>query len=225
MKKIKKLTILCISDTHGKHKQLILPKADIIIHCGDFTSMGYEHEIRNFMNWYSKLNQFRYKIIIAGNHDRLFEGNGLLAKSLVPDNVIYLEDSGVEIEGKYFYGSPVQLPFCNWAFNRPEEILEKHWKAIPDKTDILITHSPPYLIGDFVKHDNSHPCSPSLYFEIVNRIKPLAHLCGHIHSGHGVKQIEKTTFINASNLDEEYKVAYDPVLIEIIKNEVFVINQ
>jgi len=48
-----KLKIVIISDTHNKHKQIKsedLPVADVIIHCGDFTSMGYSHEIRNFMN-------------------------------------------------------------------------------------------------------------------------------------------------------------------------------
>ena len=48
---------LCIiSDTHNYHKRLAkLPDADVIIHAGDFTSMGHSHEIVNFMLWFSKL--------------------------------------------------------------------------------------------------------------------------------------------------------------------------
>ena len=62
---MKKLSIVIISDTHGRHKYLNeLPKADIIIHCGDFTSVGYEHEIQNFMKWYSDLTQYKHKIIM-----------------------------------------------------------------------------------------------------------------------------------------------------------------
>lgn len=50
---------LCIiSDTHNKHKRLSkLPYADVIIHCGDMTSMGHSHEIVEFMKWFSKLEQ------------------------------------------------------------------------------------------------------------------------------------------------------------------------
>jgi Icc-related predicted phosphoesterase len=205
-----------ISDTHNKHKRLsTLPEADVIIHCGDMTSVGHSHEIVNFMTWFSGLSQFKYKIVIAGNHDWLFERNKFIALEKVPENVIYLEDEEVVIEGVKFYGSPVQLPFYNWAFNKPEERLIPHWKAIPDDTDVLITHQPPFSIFDWSIYDNKHTGSPSLYFEVVERIKPKVHCFGHIHSGHGVKIIEGIKFINASNLDEDYMCVYDPVTIEI----------
>lgn len=209
------MKICIISDTHNKHKRLgRLPDADMIIHCGDFTSMGHSHEIVDFMKWYSML-PYKYKLIIAGNHDWLFERSRLLALEKVPENVIYLEDSGIEIEGLNFYGIPVQPPYNNWAFNRPEEKLIEHWKAIPDNTDVLITHGPPNSIFDFSVYDKIHTGSPSLYFEVVDRIKPKLHCFGHIHSGYGIKVIENTTFINASNLDERYMCVNDPVLFEI----------
>lgn len=208
---------LCIiSDTHNKHKRLgKLPEADVIIHCGDFTSVGHSHEIRDFMMWYSKLDQYKYKIVIAGNHDWLFDRSRILALELVPKNVIYLEDSGVEIEGLNFYGTPVQLPFMNWAFNKPEEKLIPHWQAIPDNTDVLITHGAPHTIMDFGVYSNHHTGSPSLYWEVMNRIKPKVHCFGHIHSGYGIKVIENTTFINATNLDDNYMCVNSPVIIEI----------
>jgi Icc-related predicted phosphoesterase len=209
------MKICIISDTHNKHMRLgKLPDADMIIHCGDFTSVGHGHEIRNFMKWYTML-PYKHKLIIAGNHDWLFERNRVLALEDVPKNVIYLEDNGVEIDGINFYGTPVQKPFNNWAFNRPESKLVEHWKAIPDNTDVLITHSPPHTIGDYVPWDNNHHGSPSLYFEVVERIKPKIHCFGHIHGGYGIKVIENTTFINASNLDEDYMCVNAPVLIEI----------
>jgi len=208
------MKICIISDTHNKHKRLgRLPDADMIIHCGDFTSMGHSHEIVDFMKWYSML-PYKHKLIIAGNHDWLFERSRLLALEKVPENVIYLEDSGIEIEGLNFYGIPVQPPYNNWAFNRPEEKLIEHWKAIPDNTDVLITHGPPNSIFDFSVYDRIHTGSPSLYFEVLERIRPKLHCFGHIHSGYGIKVIENTTFINASNLDESYMCVNDPVLFE-----------
>jgi Icc-related predicted phosphoesterase len=216
------MRICIISDTHNKHKQLILPLADIIIHCGDMTSVGKEYEIRNFFSWYSKLNQYKYKICIAGNHDWLFETSKLLAKSLVPKNVIYLEDNEVIIDGIKFYGTPVQKPFCNWAFNRSEEKLIQHWLAIPDDVNVLITHESPYM--DFIAHNDVHVGSPSLYFEVINRIKPLIHTMGHIHSNYGINVVNNITFVNASNLDDNYNCVNKPILLELINNTVNVID-
>jgi Icc-related predicted phosphoesterase len=210
------MKICIISDTHNKHKRLAkLPEADVIIHCGDMTSMGHSHEINDFMKWFSNLDQFKYKICIAGNHDWMFEKNKILALEHVPEKVIYLEDQEVIIEGIKFYGTPVQLPFMNWAFNRPEEKLIQYWEIIPDDTDVLITHQPPYTIMDWSVYDKKATGSPSLYKEVLERIKPKVHCFGHIHSGHGVKAIDDTTFINASNLDEDYMCVYDPIYIEI----------
>ena len=210
------MKIVIISDTHGKHKRLDkLPDGDVIIHCGDMTTIGQSHEIQNFMGWFSHLNQYSHRICCAGNHDWLFERSHILAMEKVPENVTYLEDSGVEIEGIKFWGTPVQLPFNNWAFNRPEHKLVEHWKAIPDNTDVLITHCPPHTIFDWSIYDKIHTGSPSLYFEVVDRIRPKLHCFGHIHGGYGIKVIENTTFINASNLDEDYMCVNAPVLFEI----------
>ena len=50
------MKILQISDTHNRHQQLInLPGADVIVHCGDFTDMGTEDEVLEFLNWFIEL--------------------------------------------------------------------------------------------------------------------------------------------------------------------------
>ena len=209
------MKICIISDSHNKYKKLVdMPDADMIIHCGDATSMGYEHEIVNFFKWFSNLKQYKYKIFIAGNHDCLFETFSGIAKSLVPDNVIYLEDSGVEIEGIKFYGTPVQSEFNNWAFNRTEEKLAKYWEAIPDDTDVVITHSPPFGVLDYSPMCG-HAGSPSLYNEISMRIKPKIHCFGHIHHSHGKKTLGDITYVNASILNDKYQHVFDPIVVEI----------
>jgi Icc-related predicted phosphoesterase len=208
--------ICLISDTHNMHKRLgKLPDADIIIHSGDMTSVGHEHEIKNFMKWFSGLTQYEHKICIAGNHDWLFQREGLRARSLVPDNIHYLENDFVMIEDLMFYGTPVQPPFMNWAFNVFEPKLTEYWKAIPDETDVLITHSPPFMVGDYVPRSMQHEGSPSLYEEVIKRIKPKLHVFGHIHEGYGQWKIDETKFVNASNLDGDYMCVNDPVIIEI----------
>ena len=45
------MTILQISDTHNRHQLLTdLPTADVLVHCGDFTDMGTEQEVLDFLN-------------------------------------------------------------------------------------------------------------------------------------------------------------------------------
>ncbi len=215
--------ICFISDMHNKYKKLVLPAADIIVCAGDMTSIGKEHEIRNFMKWFKKLD-YQYKIFIAGNHDKLFDNDHLWARSLVPKDIIYLEDSGVEILGLKFYGTPVNSMFHNWAFNRTEAKMAQHWQAIPEDTDILITHNPPYLIMD-KNHDFKGIGSPSLYIEVMKRIKPIVHVFGHAHNSHGIKVIDNTIFINAAILNDKYEVEFNPVLIEIDNKEIIILQK
>ena len=208
---------LCIiSDTHMKHKFIGIKKydADVLIHCGDMTGNGGIMAITEFMEWFGSLDQFKHKIVVAGNHDWLFERANLRAREVVPNNVVYLEDEEVVIDGVKFYGTPVQKIFCNWAFNRPESKLAQHWMGIPDDTDVLITHSPPYGIGDLVPRSGCQG-SPSLYKEVVERIKPKVHCFGHIHEGYGMKILDDIKFINASCLDGDYMAVNDPFIVEI----------
>ena len=58
------IKILCISDTHSKHKlHKNLPTADILIHAGDITVSGLGTEIYEFAEWLDSLTQFSYKIV------------------------------------------------------------------------------------------------------------------------------------------------------------------
>ena len=40
--------IVCISDTHCKTKNLVLPPGDILLHSGDFTARGKIEEVQAF---------------------------------------------------------------------------------------------------------------------------------------------------------------------------------
>jgi predicted phosphodiesterase len=66
----KKLDIVVVSDTHGSYGQLnriAKMSGDIFIHAGDFTYYGQEKDFTDFFNYLERLN-FRYKIVISGNH-------------------------------------------------------------------------------------------------------------------------------------------------------------
>ncbi len=205
------MKIVCISDTHGKHDQIQIPKGDILIHAGDFTKRGLIAEVQQFNQWLAA-QPHKYKIVIAGNHDFLFEQNPVLAQSLLSE-IIYLEDNFIEIEGIRFWGSPITPWFFDWAFNRQRGAeIAAHWKKIPQGIDILITHGPPKGILDLTLHGLEVGCEDLL--EVVQRIRPQYHIFGHIHEAYGIAQIGNTHFINASILDINYKPAHAPVVLE-----------
>lgn len=190
------MKIVCISDTHNLHKDLKIPDGDILIHAGDMTCVGGIDEIKEFNKWLGTLPH-RHKIIIAGNHDLYFEEESFLAKALIT-NAIYLNDSGVEIEGLNIWGSPISPNYQSWAFNRERgEAIRKHWEMIPEDTHILITHCPPFGILDFNDKGKHEGCKDLL--EIVQqKTKPYLHIFGHLHDAHGQVKIGDTTFVNAS---------------------------
>jgi Icc-related predicted phosphoesterase len=190
------MKIICISDTHNLHKDLKIPDGDILIHAGDMTCVGGVDEIQGFNQWLSTLPH-RHKIVIAGNHDLYLEAVPSMANALITQ-AIYLNDSGIEIEGLKIWGSPISPNYQDWAFNRERgKAIRKHWEMIPADTDILITHCPPFGILDFDDRGKHEGCQDLL--EIVQqKVKPRLHIFGHLHDAHGQIQIGETLFVNAS---------------------------
>lgn len=210
------MKIVALSDTHGQHAAVQLPEADMIIHAGDLTKKGSVDQVKDFLHWFSGLN-YRYKVFIAGNHDFWFEhATGPELKMTIPDNLIYLNDSGVEIEGIKFWGSPVTPWFMDWAFNRARgEEIRRHWQMIPQGTDVLITHGPPAGILDRTMRNGRVGCQDLL--DTVREVKPTYNIFGHIHEAYGIDVELGTTFINASVLDVNYQMFNDPVAFEYVK--------
>jgi len=208
------MRIVAISDTHGFQEQIKIPYGDILIHAGDFTRIGHPVEIIKFNDWLGRLPH-KHKLIIAGNHDRLFEADPSFAKSLL-FNATYLQDEEVIINGIKFYGSPWQPEFCNWAFNLPRdgEELKAKWAAIPDNVNVLITHGPPYAMLD--KNLNGVFCGCKLLKDRVSNLSLLKHhIFGHIHLQYGVYPDPEALFINASICDESYQPVNKPIVVDL----------
>ena len=206
------MKIVLISDTHGNHN-FIIPEGDILIHAGDVSLRGTKKEIDCFIDWFQK-QPHKHKIFIAGNHDFYFE-EALKNNIKINDtNLNYLNDSGCEIEGIKFWGSPIQPTFFNWAFNRERgEEIKKYWDLIPNDTDVLITHGPPHKILDLTKNGEYVGCEELK--KKVLEIKPKLHVFGHIHEAYGKTVRNKTTFVNASLLDDKYRNVNAPIVIDI----------
>jgi Icc-related predicted phosphoesterase len=180
-----------------------LPKADVIVHSGDTSFAGSDNEVLDFLNWFCDLD-YPHKIFVAGNHDNcLYDGKieGL------PDNVHYLYHSGIEIENVKFWGVPL---FVEDSIRNGR--IEYLMTQIPENTQVLISHSPPYGILDF--DDNTHYGCSDLQ-KVVGQINPRYHLFGHVHAAYGIKKWKQTTFVNAAIMSELYEFKNKPFLLEI----------
>ena len=128
------------------------------------------------------------------------------------------EDSSIRL-----YGSPWQPDFNMWAFNLPRnsEEMKGHWDSIPEDTDILITHGPPFGYLDIPGGQGIRVGCEMLRYRI-DEIKPKIHVFGHIHGSAGYYYNGHTHFINASILDERYNYTNLPVNIkwDSITNEI-----
>lgn len=197
------MRILHISDTHGCHHRLRnLPKADLIVHSGDFTMTGTEEEAIDFLNWFCDL-PYLHKIFTCGNHDDCLYGANIDG---LDSNVHYLCNDAIEIDGIRFYGVPMFINDC---------ISSRHARniaSIPADIDVLITHSPAYGILDF---DDKINYGDETLLERISQIQPKLHLFGHIHAQHGITSIHGTTFSNGAIMNADYSSLNSPNLIEI----------
>lgn len=227
------MKVTIISDTHTKHRycENDLPGGDLFIHAGDFMSTGYSiREAYEFFNWFDAIKTYDTKVLIAGNHDRLMENDPekMLGVLTGYKTIEYLQDEEMVLyfdgpNGDYpednihIYGSPWQPEFYNWAFNLPRngEELKAKWNAIPDNTDILITHGPAQTYLDTAGAPYKTPLlGCELLKERIELIKPKIHVCGHIHGGYGYRFNGHTHFFNASILNEQYNYANKPFTFE-----------
>lgn len=199
------MNLVIISDTHGKHERLELPQGDMLIHAGDISRIGEPKEVIKFLDWFSN-QDFKYKIFIAGNHDFYFErATEFEIKNIVPEGVIYLNDSGVEIEGIKIWGSPITPWFHNWAFNRQRgDDINHHWEKIPVDTNILITHGPPHGILDTTSKNERVGCEDLK--DKIEELETTLHIFGHIHESYGIHSTERVTYVNASVLNQYGKM-------------------
>lgn len=205
------MKIICISDTHNKHRELSIPDGEIIIHAGDFTEAGTKAETTEFLAWFSKLPH-PYKILIAGNHDFFLEKNLDNTANFIPANINYLMNSGISIHGLNFWGSPYTLGNGSWAFNEDSaHKMTKHWDKIPLQTQYLITHSPPYGILDELDNKQHIGC-PKLA-QHIDRLKLPHHIFGHNHGDYGIVRTKHTIFLNAASLDNKYRPINAPLVV------------
>lgn len=202
------MKIWLISDIHAEEQYLKIPEnIDMLIVAGDVTN--YHTPIPNcmefeyFKKWLINLN-IKYKVIIAGNHD-YWATQFYYKEELKLNNIHYLENNLIEIEGIKIYGSPITPTFGNWYFMSDDT--SKYWQDIPE-CDILITHGPPYGIFD-VNEYNEH-CGDINLLKRLTDLKPKVHCFGHIHDNpkfinFNHYKAKDTLFLNCSIVTDGFR--------------------
>lgn len=234
------MKIACASDLHGQLR-ITWPRADVLILAGDICpnhsrirasdafiqSMWLEETFKPFILKLIESEIYKDIIMIPGNHDRVFELEKERAYDALCDinNFHFLIDEGVKINQRLFWGSPWTPWFYgnHWSFNFPDHSVNpararaharNTWELIPNNTDILITHGPPFTIRDECADGFQAGC-PYLADEVFKRIRPLAHVFGHIHEGYGSEIKNGIHFINAAVCTLEYKPLNKIQVIEV----------
>lgn len=200
-----------ISDTHTFHGLLNVPDdIDMVIFSGDCSNprevVQSTQEIENFIYWYSQL-PIRHKIFVAGNHDTAIARGRITAADFAVNDIEYLENDFVEIEGFKIYGSPYTPTFGNWSFMKARDKMHDLWAYIPDDIDIMICHGPIKGVLDLSRNTNGdlEYCGDLALKKRILAIEPKLFCSGHIHNydnitnaGYTKLQNYRTIFSNGS---------------------------
>lgn len=215
--------LVLLSDTHGLHDRVRVPDGDVLVHAGDLSRAGRPREVEAFASFLARLPH-AHKVVIAGNHDFLFEREPAAARGYLEGVAHYLEDTEVTAAGLRFWGSPWQPWFHDWAFNLPRgAALAEKWALIPAGVDVLVTHGPPHGVLDRVARGGAAVGCEALA-EALPRVAPSLHVFGHIHEGYGAVRVGPTWCVNASTCDLGYQPVQPPVVVDIEAGEIALVG-
>jgi hypothetical protein len=163
-------------------------------------------KVKDFNVWLGSLKQFKQKVVIAGNHDAIFEEIGCDAVGSLLSNAKYIENAVFNECGVKFFATPFsesekyggEKGSLNRAFqsqefaHRVQGALEEHKQS---GIDVLVSHG---------------RCS-----DIEAQLRPKIHLWGHAHSQWGIKNSPNGISVCAAMMSERYELSRLPIVIDI----------
>lgn len=225
------MKICAISDLHG-NLSVSVEECKLLLICGDILPLSIQTSVGEAQEWIEKkfipwcnAQPCEKVILVAGNHDFLFEKHRYLMLSCFVgvDKVKYLDCEFFEYKGLVIYGTPLCKPFGRWAFmpqiSEQANLYRKHSGI--DKIDILVSHDTPYGASDIILEKDcawytEDNIGNTALREFVELTQPILHVHGHIHSSnHECEKIGETQVYCCSLLNESYDMAYPPLYFDI----------
>jgi Icc-related predicted phosphoesterase len=198
------------SDTHGRLP--IVEGVDAIIHAGD---IGPDIDA---INWFKHLlypwaKRMRVPVYVTpGNHDRIVERFNVPSEGK-PSNLHLRIDTLEHIFGVKVWFSPWSPIFFDWAYMADEDKLAKKYAKIPDDTQVIVSHSPPFGYGDL--NQQKIRCGSGALLYRMGQLSDLRLVvCGHIHEAFGSYNYNGIDVFNVSFMDAGYRPKNKPVIIE-----------
>ena len=228
------MKICAISDIHGQFEGLKIQPVDILFICGDIVPLRIQRDIPKSLIWFKDVfvswcqkQPVEIIYMVGGNHDFLLERLEKEVKNYLSNTNIIILYNDVDYyssnSGKVWtiWGSPNCHIFGNWAFMYSDEYNKEQYMKMPQNVDFCITHDMGYERSDqclgFMNpsekelHRGNKPLA-----EVLEIKQPRYHFGGHLHTcDHNIIDYTGTKTACVSLLDEQYKMSYKPLYLEI----------
>jgi hypothetical protein len=213
------LTICVISDTHGKHREITIPPAEVLVHCGDTVGRNSREEVIDFLEWFES-QPHPTKLYCAGNHDGLYQRFPKEAREFVRQyapSAKYLEEESIEVGDLKWFFSPYTPTFFDWYFMADRgPAIQVKWDKIPKDTQVLVTHGPAYGRLDRVMDARERQGCRNLADTIKTLPALKGHFFGHLHLNGGQQEVhDGVLYVNAAIMDERYCPVNPPQLVQL----------
>lgn len=210
------MLIRAYSDLHG-----FLPHiepCDLLLIAGDICPIDGEYGdhrpetqarwLKEVFNPWCEAMPVDQIVLIAGNHDAIFEAKFDAIEYEQSEKWWYLFDSSVQIEnGPLIFGQPWIPNLARWPFYKTDLELRELADKLPDGHAIWLLHSPPCSLEPDYHLDmttrGEHVGNPYVT-RVIEERGPQLVICGHIHEGFGRAVIGHSAIANASFVNERY---------------------